>query len=63
VASNPVAREVLARAAAAGWRVRQGGKHLVLYPPRGRPIIVPRGKMFPRGERNLLAAVKRHGLD
>lgn len=49
----------------AGWRVRQGTKHVVLYPPDGsRPISVSlRNNEKFHGYLNLRALLRSKGLD
>lgn len=49
----------------AGWRVRQGSKHMVVYPPSGnRPIAISlRNNEKYHGDKNLRAKLRREGLD
>ena len=61
-------REILKAAKDAGWRVREGKKHVLLYPPNGnRPHSMPRGAKSGANsghyKANFLAALRRDGLD
>jgi hypothetical protein len=47
----PTPKELIAAAIRAGWRVRDGGKHVIIYPPDGqRPVVLARqlkGRQIP----------------
>lgn len=47
----PTPKELISAAVRAGWRVREGGSHVVIYPPDGqRPIALARklkGRQIP----------------
>lgn len=39
----PSPKQLISAAIKAGWRVRQGGQHVIIYPPDGqRPIAIAR---------------------
>ena len=48
----------------AGWRWRQGKRHIVVYPPGGgRPLILSATAQDGPATRNTRAQFKRAGLD
>lgn len=50
---------------AQGWRIEQGSKHLIAYPPdkTKRPITIPGSPGDVRSQRNLVAQLRRAGAD
>lgn len=58
-------RDAFLKAVAAGWRWRQGGNHIVLYPPDGsRPLILSTTDAdSERNYKNNRAGFRRAGLD
>jgi hypothetical protein len=58
-------KRIVRQAERAGWRVRSGSKHLLLYPANGNPpVIVPRNKGGGRRtHKNMLANLRKGGLD
>jgi hypothetical protein len=63
---GPWQRKVVAAAKDAGWRVRMGKKHILLYPPDGsRPYPLPYGTESESGRRQANAAsyLRSKGLD
>lgn len=60
---EPTIRELLATAKTAGWEVRYGGKHIVVYPAGGgRPIVVPH-RIKRAAIRDQTKAARLAGLD
>ena len=62
-------KQVIRRAQDEGWRIKEGGKHVLLYPPDGgRPIPLSRGQRStatrqPRARKNTEARLRRAGLE
>jgi hypothetical protein len=60
-------RKIIKAVQEAGWEVREGKKHTLLVPPDGesRPIPISRGttREQGRGQANIEACLRRHGVD
>lgn len=56
-------RDILDAVEAAGWPTRKGSKHILVYPPEGRPIAISTTKVGRRSQLNTRSAFRRAGLD
>lgn len=51
--------EALAACIRAGWRVRDGARHIKVYPPAGPMLVISGTPSDHRAKRNILADLKR----
>lgn len=58
-------KEIIREATQQGWRVERGGKHYRAYPPsmESPPQTIPITPSDYRGYKNLLAQLRRGGMD
>lgn len=60
---SEVHRKLLKAAEAAGWRISKGKRHIRVFPPSGRVLVVSTTRVGPRSEKNTRSQFRKAGLD